>query len=520
MKRIKLPHLSRFARASILIAVFFGLDKILGFVRSVIINRMFGLSYDLDVFNAANNIPDLLSALISGGALGVALIPVLSETIQRDGRPASWDLFSRILNLAFLTTAALAVLVGIFAPLLVRTIIVPGFPAEQQALTVELMRLDLVAIIIFSISGLAMAGLQANQHFLLPALAPGLYNIGQIAGAVFLSDRLGLGIHGLVYGVIFGALLHLAIQVPGLIRHGFRWTPKIELRHPKVIKVLRLLAPRVATMFFIQMFFIVRDNLASGLGEGAVTALNLGWFIMQVPETLLGTAIAIALLPTISELFANDNLHEFKQSINKAANAILAFTIPSAVLLAIALPPLVQTAFDYSIQETAAVVLATRVYLLGLTGHALLEIAARSFYAQQDAKTPFFAAALTSIAYIILATTLSRQVGFWGIALANIIVFTLEAVLLLAVLHIRFGRFFNPTPTLLRTMLGVSLGSLATILIIQFGIGATSEYGLREAMVALGAMVAGGAITLPFILPEISAALRLGELSPTQVKVS
>jgi putative peptidoglycan lipid II flippase len=214
------------ARASLIVSVFFGLDKVVAFARQLIITRQFSLTYELDVFNAANNIPDLLSALISGGALSVALIPVLSEHMQSKGRPAAWDIFSRIINLAFLVTAAISLVIAIIAPWLVNNIIVPGFPPEQKALTAELMRLDLVAIIIFSISGLVMAGLQANQHFLLPALAPTLYNLGQIFGAGILAPEAGyhigpftlpafdLGILGLVYGVILGALLHLLIQIP------------------------------------------------------------------------------------------------------------------------------------------------------------------------------------------------------------------------------------------------------------------------------------------------------------------
>ena len=118
------------------------------------------------------------------------------------------------------------------------------------------------------------------------------------------------------------------IQVPGLIRYKFVWKPGFQLKSPGVKQVLVLLGPRILTMFFIQAFFIVRDNLASGMGEGSVTALNLGWFIMQVPETLLGTAFAIALLPTISEQFADGDLDSFRKSVNTAVRTMLAVTIP------------------------------------------------------------------------------------------------------------------------------------------------------------------------------------------------
>ena len=513
--------MSHFARSSLIIAVFFGLDKVFGFVRTLVINRQFGLTYELDVFNAANNIPDLLSALISGGALGMALIPVLSEYLEKEGRSAAWDLFSRILNFAFIITGAIALLIAIIAPWFVENVIAPGFPTEHQILTAELMRLDLVAIIIFSISGLVMSGLQANQHFILPALAPSLYNVGQIFGAVILAREsatslgpltlpgFGLGIHGLVYGVIIGAALHLGIQIPALIRYQFRWAPRINLQHPGVRQVLALLGPRVFTMFFIQMFFTVRDNLASGLGEGAVTALNNGWFIMQVPETLIGSAIAIVLLPTISEIIARGEKENFRQTVNSAARAMLALTIPSAVILAVGIRPLVQAAFGFEVADTELVVIATRAYLIGLAGHAMLEVAARSFYAQQDAKTPLFAAAINAFVYLLLANLLANNYGFTGIAVANSIAFTFEALLLLWLLNRRFPGILKTQGTLIRVLL-VSAGvGTGLFFVLQLDI-LSSLNELMKAIAAAGGMLLGLLIVVPFILPEIRLLIGLG----------
>jgi len=505
--------MSLIARSSLIIAVFFAIDKGLGFIRQVLVAREFGLTYNIDVFNAANNIPDLLSALISGGALGVALIPVLSEYLELRGRQEVWDLFSRILNLAFLTTAGFSIIIIILAKPLVEYIIAPGFPPIQQALTSELMRLDLFAILIFSISGLVMAGLQANQHFLLPAMAPAMYNLGQIFGIAILAPSegitigsitlpaFGLGIHGLVYGVIIGAFLHLSIQIPGLIHFHFRWTPAINLRNPGVVKVLYLLGPRILTMFFLQVFFITRDNLASGLGEGAVTALNYGWFIMQVPETMIGTAIAIAILPTLSELFALGKREQYGSTINHAVRVLLALTIPAAALLAVVLPPLVEFIFGFDSAGTQLVVWVTRAYLLGLTGHTLLEISARSFYAQQDAKTPLFVAALNALMYIFFAVALSRFIGAVGIALANTIAFTGEALLLLYLLKRRGVRFPQTSRTIIRAVIGAACGAALGILLLQLPFSS-----ILMAFLSLGF---GCLVAAPFIWPELKLLIQL-----------
>ena len=336
--------MSRFAKSALIVAVFFGLEKVLGFVRQIIIARQFGLSPALDAFNAANNFPDLLFALISGGALAIAFIPVLTETIQKQDRKAAWDLFSRIANLMFLITGGIALVLAILAGPIVQRVVTPGFSVEQQQLVTHIMRLDLIATMIFSLSGLVIAGLQANQHFLLPAMAPSMYDLGMLFGVIILAPEtgyqigpitlpaFGLGVYGLAYGSIIGALMFLLIQLPGLVVYKFHWTPAIDLHHPGVRKVLALMGPRVLTVMFIQIIFIASDNIASWLVPGSVSALVYGWLFMQVPETLVGTAIGTVLLPTISEQVAREQMDLFRQSLNRGMRIILAITIPAAVL--------------------------------------------------------------------------------------------------------------------------------------------------------------------------------------------
>lgn len=511
--------MSKVFRASLLLAFFFAIDKAMGLLRQVLVARQFGLTYDIDVFNAANNIPDLLSALISGGALGVALIPVLSEYLEKQGRPEAWKLFARIVNLAFLVTGALALIIIILAEPMVRYVIAPGFPEAQKLLTIDLMRLDLLAIMIFSISGLVMAGLQANQHFLLPAMAPVFYNLGQIFGVLVLAPEVGkqfgpitlpgygMGIRGLVFGVIIGSIFHLCIQIPGLIKYQARWAPELGLSTAGVQKVLSLLGPRVITMFFIQAYFVARDNLASGMGEGSVSALNYGWFIMQVPETLIGTAIAIVLLPTISEFFARGEMDNFTRTVNRALRVLIALTIPVAAVLAVGLKPVVGVlGFDEA--GTARVVLATQAYLIGLLGHALLEIASRSFYAQQNAKTPLLAAAIMLVCFLGFAFLYSKLWGFVGIALANVTAFTLEALLLLYLLNRRLPGITNIWDIIPRVCAAAVIGAVVVYGILTY-VPFHPDGRLMNALWGIVVLGVGGIITLPFIWKEVKTLVRL-----------
>jgi putative peptidoglycan lipid II flippase len=504
------PRLSHVARSSLLIAVLFGVDKLLGLLRLIIIGRQFGVSQELDAFNAANNLPDLLFAIISGGALAMAFIPVLSATMEKQGRAAAWELFSRVANWAFLITGAIALLLAVLARPLVQGElgIAPGFTPELQELVAELMRLDLIATMIFSLSGLVIAGLQANQHFLLPALAPVLYDLGQIFGATVLAPEsgyalggirlpaAGLGVHGLVYGVILGACLHLGIQVPGLIRFRFRWVPLLGWEHQGLRRVARLMAPRILTIGAFQTIFVIQDNLASRLELGSVTALAYGWLIMQVPETILGTAIGTAILPTLSEHFAREDAAAFETSVARAVRIMLALTVPAAALMAAGLRPLVQVAFAFDARGTELVVWAARAYLVGLVGHSLLEIGARSFYARQDARTPLLAAGLSAGLFAVAGLGLYRPLGAAGIGLSNSLAFTVEALLLLALLSRSYPRVRQQWRPLLRILLGSALGAGLVHLLLE-------APGLHPPLSGPLALLGGGLLTLPFLLPEL-----------------
>ncbi len=511
--------MSKLTRASILVAFFFGLDKIVGFGRLILVARQFKLTPEFSAYNIANNIPDLLFMLISGGALAMAFIPVLTETLTKDGRDQAWELFSRIANLAFIVTGAFALVVALLAGPIVRSQIgvAPGFGPQQQNLVIELMRLNLIATLIFSISGLVMAGLQANQHFLFPAMAPLFYNLGQLFGALVLAPEqpirlgpvalpaFGLGIHGLVYGVLIGAALHLLIQVPGLVRYGFRWTPRIGLNTPAVRRVLALLGPRVITMLLIQLTFIVRDNLGSRLpDDGSVTLLTYGWTIMQVPETLIGTAIGIAILPTLSELVAREEREAFQGAIQRAVQVIVALTIPIAVLLMVGLRPLLAFAFDFGEAGTDSLMWVTRGFLLGLTGQCLKEVAVRSFYARRDAITPVFTAGINLVVYIVLGIVLFTRLGAPGISLTDSLAFTSEAVILLLLLNRHLVRRVSLGGAVLRALAAAAVGGGVIYLISLQPISAS-----QPVIMGVAALGAGGLLALLPIWKEIRLLLRL-----------
>ncbi|MDP1544763.1 MAG: lipid II flippase MurJ [Anaerolineales bacterium] len=491
--------LSRLARNSLIVAFFFLINKLFAFAHTAIVSRIYTDEVHLlDTFNAANNLPDMLFALISGGALAMAFIPLLTEYLTTKDRAAAWDLFSRVANFGFVVTGLAAIIIAIFAQQIVDAEIgiAPGFDQEQRTLLAELMRLNLIGTLIFSISGLVMASLQANQHFVMPAIAPSMYNIGQIFGAIFLVPI--YGIYGLVYGVIIGAGLHLLVQVPMLFKFGFRWTPSLNLRHTGLIEAIKLMAPRLVTMAGIQFIFIARDNLASRLDQvGAVTSLTYGWMIMQVPETILGTALATALLPTLSELASKRDWKEFGVTVERALRVLISLTLPVAAVMAAGINPLVRGVFGFDESISTLLTWTTRAYLATLTGYVIHEIAVRAFYARKEPMVPLYAVMIRLVLFLgigIMGVFLFEEIGAPIIAFAEIALL-IEAVILLVWLSRRTHEPLKTDSAIARGFLAAIVGGVVTYLIALYLPGGAI-------VTALIGMVIGGLIALAIVWSE------------------
>ncbi len=426
------------AGATLIVMVFFVLSRITGLAREIIIGAQFGTSAELDAYLAAFRVPDLLFQLVAGGALGSAFIPTFATYWVRDDQAGAWLLFSRVLNLVTLALVALATLGAVYAPVLVERVIAPGFSPEQQALTASLMRWMMVSTVIFGASGLVMAALNALQHFLLPAAAPVVYNVSIILGAWFLTPR--IGIYGLVVGVLVGALGHLLIQIPGLIRQRATYTFDWTVRDPGVYEVLRLMAPRVLGLLFVQLHFLVNTILASGLNEGSLSSLNYAWLLMLLPLGVFAQAIATASFPTLSAQIAAGRSAAMRATFGQILRIIFFLTIPAATALFLLRVPVIQMLFQrgqFTAQSTAMVAYALQFYALGLVAHSAVEITVRAFYALHNTWIPVLVGVAAMSLNIALSLLWVDALGYGGLALANTTATTLEMLFLLWLLRRR-----------------------------------------------------------------------------------
>jgi putative peptidoglycan lipid II flippase len=254
------------------------------------------------------------------------------------------------------------------------------------------MRLLLVSTLIFSVSGIVMGILQSFNHFLLPAIAPIMFDVGILFGVIFLLSP--FGVYGIALGAVLGAALHLLIQVPGLIRFRARWSPELGLRDPVLWRVIRLMLPRVAGLGVFSLNFIVMNNIASRLGTGSVSALDWGWRLMQIPQTLIGTAMGTVIFPTLAALSEVGDEDGKRNAMSGALRFILIATIPSSVALVLLGRPTISLLEGGAFDANASVLVYStlQAFALGLIVHSALEVVARSFYADKDTLTPLWAA--------------------------------------------------------------------------------------------------------------------------------
>ena len=501
------------AKAAGLVMGLFVASRLLGLVRQVVIGAMFGTSGQLDAYLAAARIPEMIFLIIAGGALGSAFIPTFSGHLARGDIRGAWRLASSIVNLALIVLTILAAVAALLAPVLVRTVIAPGFSSSQSKLTADLLRLMLVSPIIFGVSGVVMGALNAHQHFLLPALAPSLYNLSIILGAVLLGPR--MGVRGLAVGVVAGSALHLLSQVPGLVRHNARYSPLLDLANPSVHEVGRLMAPRVVGTAIAQLNFVVNNSLASRMGEGAVSAINYAWMLMLLPQGVFAQAVGTAAFPTFSAQAARQDWDDLRDTLSATLRAVFFLCLPATAGLIALGRPLVALLFErgaFAASSTAAVTWALVLFAIGLVGHAGLEIVARAFYALHDTFTPVWVGAVAVATNVGFSLALSQAfaVAGWpphaGLALANSIATLLELGLLLGLIARRMQGLHGPR--LVRSVVksGVAAAAMAALL-----------WGWQAALQGTGALMVGAGGMLLGATVYLGVALLLGAEEPRAI---
>jgi len=435
------------ARAAAIVMAAFVLSNLVGLARQMLVMSAFGTTSVMDAYNAASRLPDLLFNLVAGGALGSAFIPVFTGLLAKEERARAWRLASSIINLVTATLLITSIIAGVFAAPIVRHVLAPGFTPSEQALTVSLLRILLISPLIFGLSGLLMGILNAHQRFLLPALAPTMYWLGMIFGVVVWAPR--YGIFGLAWGAVLGALLHMGVQIPGLLKlPARRYLLTLGLDDPAVREVGRLMAPRVLGVAIVQLNFWINVVLASSQPEGSLSAIQNAWAVMTMPQVVIAQAIAIAALPTFSAQVARGEIAAMRRSLASTLRGVALLAIPAMVGLILLRKPIIAVLFQrgkFDAHSTELVAWALLWYALGLASHSFVEVVSRAFYALHDTKTPVLVGSVAmslNLVFSFAFVALFNSIGWMphgGLALANTLATTLEMGGLLYMMRRRLG---------------------------------------------------------------------------------
>jgi putative peptidoglycan lipid II flippase len=403
------------ARAGLVVAAAFFVSRILGWVRLVVITNEFGAGTELDAYFAAFRLPDAIFQLVAAGALSSAMIPVLSGLFTKNEEQRAWRVVSTVLNVMLIVLFSLSVIVAIFAPVIV-PIITPGFDAVGTELTVRLTRIMLISPVLLALGAVASSVLNARGRFGAAAVAPSLYNIAIIFGAVVLAPY--LGIYSLAIGVVFGSLLHVAIQIIPLVRERFHLWFEINLSDPPSRQVLLLMAPRALGLGANQITFMVATMLATGVGLGAVTSYNVAFTVMQIPLGVISLPLGVVLLPSLSRAVASGSTKEFGRMIVGSVRLML-WIMVFMTAVGIVLRRQVVTLLFSGLDENALSLTADTLsfMLLGLCGYSLVIIFARAFYSGHDTRTPVITAMIDMTTAILVSVATVGTMGLSGIAL-------------------------------------------------------------------------------------------------------
>jgi putative peptidoglycan lipid II flippase len=407
--------------ASIVLAVTFGLSALLGFLRSRFLYAQFYscCAVELDAYNAAFRIPDLIFKLLVSGALSASFIPVFSSYLHKDEAKA-YSIASTVINLLLIAFVSISFFVLIFAHPL-SAMVAPGFSLEQISLMANLTRILLVAQIFFLISNFLTGMLQVHQVFIIPSLSPIVYNISIIASILLLAPS--FGIYGVVIGAVVGAMFHLVIQIPLAKSLGFRYSLQIDPSLDGVKEIVRLMIPRTISIGLGEIENTVSLFFASTLAAGSLSLLNLAVQLMSLPSRIFGTTIGQASLPILSKNIARNELDLFRNTVRKVLAQSLFIAIPITTLILIHRVALIRIAFGAKEFPWSATLLTakTLAYLTpAIISQAIIQILVRSFYALHNTKTPlqvsFFSLLVNVVSSFFFITY--TDLGIVGLAIS------------------------------------------------------------------------------------------------------
>ncbi|MFA5115994.1 MAG: murein biosynthesis integral membrane protein MurJ [Candidatus Omnitrophota bacterium] len=486
------------ARSAAIISLGTLFSRILGFIRDIIIARLFGVYVYAQAFVIAFKIPNLFRDFVGEGAANAAIVPVFSEYSVKHTREEFWELANVVLNLLLVVLSLITLLGIIFSPVIVR-LVAPGFAADPYKLqtTITLNRIIFPYILLIGLAAYATAILNTLKHFSVPAFAPCLLNIS----IILFASAFGEGIKGLSLGVLVGGALQLIVQIPVLYKKGFRLRLFKRLKHPAAAAIGKLMVPRVLSSSIYQLNNFVDTifgSLASIVGEGGVAALYFAYRLILFPLGIFSTALSQAILPSFSTLALDDNYDKLRDTLTFGLRATFFVMLPASAGLMVLSGPIITTLFKGGRFDAYSAGITSNIlfyYSIGLFAYGATRIVQSCFFALKDTVTPAKIGLLTLIINVVLNASLIFPMKLRGIALAN----SISGIVTFFVLFYLLKKKIRLAGT------GVLIASFLRILCASIGMGIVC-YILRGANLILTIIAA----MLSYII--FCAAFRVEEL--------
>lgn len=431
-----------------LVISFAGLaSRILGVVRDRVLAGTFGAGIDLDMYYAAFRIPDLMYNIIIFGALSAGFIPIFSALVKSEDRHefkdnrSAWLLVNNVVTIFSIALIVVGVTLFVFADYLV-PLIAPGFEGTALETTIRLTRIMFASPILLGISGIFGGVLQTFKRFFAYSIAPLLYNVGIIFGAMYLVPSFGLA--GLAYGVIIGATLHLLIQFTVAVSLGFRFRLKLDLKDKNMRQIFKMMVPRVLSLATSQVNLLVVTVFGSMIAAGSIAVYNFATNLQTVPVGLVGISYAIATFPALSKSFAHKRYTDFKQVFRQTFRMILFVIVPLTVIFIVLRIQIVRVilgsgAFDW--HDTMLTADALGLFSVSLFAQALIPLLARAFFARHNTWIPFMAGLVSAAVNIVLSYFLMQTFEVLGLVIAFSVSSIINFILLFIGLRWKIGDF-------------------------------------------------------------------------------
>ena len=386
-KKLLNSKTNNFTFAAFLIFLSSFLSGFLGLLRDRLLASNFGAGEILDIYFTAFRLPDFLQAILVGGGITVAFLPIFSQEFEKNKEKAL-KFGSNVLNVFLVCLIGVSLLLFFLAPFLMK-FIAPGFNVSQRATTVILTRIMLLSPIIFGASAIFSGVLQYFERFFVFSLCPILYNIGIIFGILFFVPI--FGIKGLAFGVIFGAILHVLIQVPVAKNSGFYYSKILDFKNPMLLKMFCLMAPSIIGSTFLQLNLIVMIALCSMLIPGSISIFTFAKNIQGLVSGLIGVPFAVSLFPILSKAWSSNLKEKFSDYFSSGIRQILFLVIPGSVLMFILRAQIVRIilgAGQWGWLETKLTAACLGIFSLAIFACSLIPLFEKTFYSLQDTKTP------------------------------------------------------------------------------------------------------------------------------------